>query len=77
MRTVLAMILALSTTIAPVQGAHVGESDNSHAGRAHAQHLTKDPSARESIPIARPAFRYRKGGRCHHYHFYKHIHPDC
>jgi hypothetical protein len=26
---------------------------------------------------AHAAFRYRKGGRCHHYHYYKPVVPDC
>ena len=28
-------------------------------------------------PPAHAAFRYRKGGLCHHYHYYKPKYPDC
>jgi hypothetical protein len=77
MRAMLTLILGFSATIAFVLGAHVGELGSAYARHEHVRHLSKDSSARDSKPKARAAFRYRKGGRCHHYHFYTHVHPDC
>ena len=60
-------------------GAHEGQKmDPTHAHSRHAvrDHASHSQSKRLSVP-AHAAFRYRKGGRCHHYHYYKPVVPDC
>ena len=71
---VLAMILASVASGAPA----LAESAQSHVHNRHAvlDHNLHRQGKRISVP-AHAAFRYRKGGRCHHYHYYKPVVPDC
>ena len=75
---VLAVILTFGGPLAPALGEHVRESRDAYTGYVtvtHAHRRAKRLSTRP--PQARAAFRYRKGGRCHHYHYYGPKYPDC
>jgi len=74
----LAMILTFVGPLAPALAAHTHESidaDTGYVTVAHSHRQTEPPST--TPPPAHAAFRYRKGGLCHHYHYYKPTHPDC
>ena len=74
----LAMILTFVGPLAAALGEHARESSDAYTGYvtvAHAHRQAKRLSTRP--PPAHAAFRYRKGGRCHHYHYYKPKYPDC
>jgi hypothetical protein len=69
---VLAMILTSIASGAPALGEPAQELTHAHSRHAVLDHGFHRSSKRLSVP-AHAAFRYRKGGRCHHYHYYK----DC
>jgi hypothetical protein len=71
----LAMILAsVASGAAPALAEPAQELRHAHNRHAVLDHVLH--GKRLSIP-AHAAFRYRKGGRCHHYHYYKPVVPDC
>ena len=66
----LALVVGASVPLVSA-GAHGGQKmESTHAYSWHAVH-------RQSKRPAHAAFRYRKGGRCHHYHYYKPVVSDC
>jgi hypothetical protein len=69
---VLAMILGSVATSAPA----AQELTQTHSRDAVVDPVLHREGKRHSVP-AHAAFRYRKGGRCHHYHYYKPVVPDC
>jgi hypothetical protein len=69
-------VLAGASVPLVAAGAHEGQkmgSTNAHSRHAAHDHFSHNQSKRP----AHAAFRYRKGGRCHHYHYYKPVVPDC
>jgi hypothetical protein len=73
---VLAMILASVASGAPALAEPAQELRHAHNRPAVLNHVLHRQGKRLSVP-AHAAFRYRKGGRCHHYHYYKPVVPDC
>jgi hypothetical protein len=72
---VLALISASVVFGAPALGKSARELTHAHSRHAV---LIMPFTARVSVSVpAHAAFRYRKGGRCHHYHYYKPVVPDC
>jgi hypothetical protein len=70
---VLAVIFASVASGAPALGKPVQETTQAHSPPAVLDHVFH----RQGKRPAHAAFRYRKGGRCHHYHYYKPVVPDC
>jgi hypothetical protein len=73
---VLAMISASVASSAPALGKPVQEVKHAHSRYTDLEYVFHRQVKRQSVP-AHAAFRYRKGGRCHHYHYYKPVVPDC
>ena len=71
MRTmVLAIILAFSASIVPALGGHGSKSSNAFIARVGSTHVHDHRTHQSARNLkAHSAFRYRKGGRCHHYHY--------
>ena len=74
---VLAMILTFAGPLAPALGEHARESSDAYTGYVTVAHAHRQAKRLSTRPPARAAFRYRKGGLCHHYHYYKPKYPDC
>ena len=74
---VLAMILTFAGPLAPALGEHARESSDAYTGYVTVAHAHRQAKRLSTRPPAHAAFRYRKGGRCHHYHYYKPKYPDC
>jgi hypothetical protein len=75
-RIVLAMILASLVSSAPALAKPARELAPAYTRPVILYPAFHRQSKRVSVP-AHAAFRYRKGGRCHHYHYYKPVVPDC
>jgi hypothetical protein len=75
-RIVLAIILASVASGAPALGKPAQEWTHAYSPPAVPDHVFHRQKKRLSVP-PHAAFRYRKGGRCHHYHYYKPVVPDC
>jgi hypothetical protein len=75
-RIVLAVILASVASGAPALGEPARDLTPAYTRPAVLYPAFHKQSKRLSVP-AHAAFRYRKGGRCHHYHYYKPVVPDC
>ena len=72
----LAIILAAVVSGAPALAEPAREARYAHSRHAVLDLVLHRQGKRLSVP-AHTAFRYRKGGRCHHYHYYKPVIPDC
>jgi hypothetical protein len=73
---VLAVILASIASGALALGKPAKETTHTYSQPAVLDYAFHRQKKRVSVP-AHAAFRYRKGGRCHHYHYYKPVVPDC
>jgi hypothetical protein len=67
------MTLALAAFSAPALGKPAQESTQTYSRYGILDYVVH----RQGKRPAHAAFRYRKGGRCHHYHYYKPVVPDC
>ena len=74
---VLAMILTFAGPLAPALGEHARESSDAYTGYVTVAHAHRQAKRLSTRPPAHAAFRYRKRGLCHHYHYYKPKYPDC
>ena len=76
MRTLL--LTALSScvlAVAPAYAKHIHGLSHSITGFVGDAHVHHHPGY---FPTTRKwGFRYIKGGRCHHYHYFKPLHRDC
>ena len=68
---VLAMILASVASGAYALGESTQELTHAYNRYAVLDHVFHRQGKRLSVREAHAPFRYRKGGRCHHYHYYK------
>lgn len=80
LKLLVALTLVAGASV-PLVSASAHEGQKMEFTHAHSRHAVFDhafhrQSKRLSVP-AHAAFRYRKGGRCHHYHYYKPVVPDC
>ena len=76
MRVIVSAMILASVASGATALAEPGE-ELRHANRQVVPgHVLHRQGERLSVP-AHAAFRYRKGGRCHHYHYYKPVVPDC
>ena len=75
-RIVLAVILASVASGAPALSEPAHDSTPAYTRPVILYPAVHRQGQRLSVP-AHAAFKYRKGGRCHHYHYYKPVVPDC
>ena len=78
MRIIVVLAMLLAPVASGATALHKPAKDLAHVHSRHAvlDHVFHRQGKRLSVP-AHAAFRYRKGGRCHHYHYYKPVVPDC
>jgi hypothetical protein len=75
-RIVLIVIVASIASGAPALSEPAQELTSAYTRPVILYPASHSQSKRHAVP-AHAAFRYRKGGRCHHYHYYKPVVPDC
>ena len=71
----LSAVVACLVSATPAEATHLRGKSHSITGFVGNAHVHHHPGYFPPRPVW--GFRYVKGGRCHHYHYYKPYHRDC